>query len=881
MKSLKQLLIACFFILTVLFCNGQIRVSGKIQDSLENSIEKASVVITSHEGNILGYNYSDFSGSYSINTKSTPSNYITVSVQSLGFVKKVDTIVIIPSKKDYEVSFNLNEKVESLNEVVLKSNEKIQREGNKIVYMVDAFNTGSEQTVEDVLKNLPGVEVLKDGTIRAHGRNIDKLLIEGEDMFDKKYTMLSKNLDAKVLTRVEILEGFEDNPVLAKVLESGKVAINLVLKEEYKNIWFGNASLGLGTQERFKLASNIGLIKEKIKFFNFNDYNNLGFFAQEQLHTGQEDSGSSFDQKRSLPEIDPIYEVVDYQLSFFKDNEDVFNEAFINSLSFVKSIKPNLKLRGTGYFSNDIGKQFVSSTTKFNTLSPPITYNEKNTLNINKTTIGGEIELKYNDGEKSYLKNVLVYKNEPFKTLQNLVFNDSLIREYQNQRGHTVFNHLNHSFLLGKKNILHNYIYFGSNQRNQDINLYSPTINNIFSQQRHESVGNLSQDRSTIIGGKSSILINIAEVENTIDFGYERIVDKRENIFKLGVSRNNIRVDTLENHLKYRQQAFELNYKSKYKLSRKMELLGGLSVAYLYGQTESLSSSDLFLNPSFGIRLKNLKIGTFSIQYTKDFITPFSNFFLEHYQLSGYQSFYQGTDKITFIQRNKYRFAYHLSNNLQTQSISVRLLYTNSSGRYTTNSIILEDLSFATLRFVDTGDNFVTKIDLTSYFKRFNLSTNFGTLQNVTKTIMSLNSNDFEEISLHTATYFLSGRTYFKIPVNFIFNLSLINSKSSYRNSEFKSTWKSIFIEANYKLSETLIINFNNKFYYLNQGNYGFVNAGINYTPKKAKWSFQVDLNNLMNENSFTLDNVNEISSYQQTTSLLPRYVFGLVKYRF
>src|SRR5690606_15905290 len=116
-------------------------------------------------------------------------------------------------------------------------------------------------------------------------------LIEGEDMFDKKYTMLSKNLDAKVLTRVEILEGFEDNPVLAKVLESGKVAINLVLKEEYKNIWFGNASLGLGTQERFKLASNIGLIKEKIKFFNFNDYNNLGFFAQEQLHTGQEDSG--------------------------------------------------------------------------------------------------------------------------------------------------------------------------------------------------------------------------------------------------------------------------------------------------------------------------------------------------------------------------------------------------------------------------------------------------------------------------------------------------------------------------------------------------------------------------------------------------------------
>lgn len=42
---------------------------------------------------------------------------------------------------------------------------------------------GSEQVVEDLLKKLPGVEVLTNGTIKVNGKPIDKLLIEDDDLF--------------------------------------------------------------------------------------------------------------------------------------------------------------------------------------------------------------------------------------------------------------------------------------------------------------------------------------------------------------------------------------------------------------------------------------------------------------------------------------------------------------------------------------------------------------------------------------------------------------------------------------------------------------------------------------------------------------------------
>src|SRR5690606_41760920 len=64
----------------------------------------------------------------------------------------------------------------------------------------------------------------------------------------------------------------------------------------------------------------------------------------------------------------------------------------------------------------------------------------------------------------------------PVQTDQHIIFNDSLVKERQHQKSTTFFNHLDYSILLGNRNILHNYFYFGGNYLHQNIDLNSPGI---------------------------------------------------------------------------------------------------------------------------------------------------------------------------------------------------------------------------------------------------------------------------------------------------------------------------------------------------------------------------------------------------------------------
>jgi hypothetical protein len=63
-------------------------------------------------------------------------------------------------------------------------------------------------------------------------------------MFDKNYKLLLKILWCNNVRCRQIIDDYEDNPVL-KMNNSDKVALNLKLKGK-KNIWFGNVTLGAG-----------------------------------------------------------------------------------------------------------------------------------------------------------------------------------------------------------------------------------------------------------------------------------------------------------------------------------------------------------------------------------------------------------------------------------------------------------------------------------------------------------------------------------------------------------------------------------------------------------------------------------------------------------
>lgn len=255
--------------ITLLFINfsfsQEITLKGNITDKQNRSIQSASVSVLDENEDILGYSFTNENGEYLISFDKPTNNTIIVEVACLGF-QKISKKVDFNSNNTF--NFQLEDKIENLQEVVLESGKKIRVEQDTTSIKVASFGNKTEQTVEDILKKLPGIEVLKDGTIKAHGKAIDKLLIEGEDMFDKNYKLLSKNLNAKVLDEVQILDNFEDNPIFKKLNNSDKVALNLKLKKGLQNVWFGNVTLGSGivSENRWKESLNLGLLKKKLSF---------------------------------------------------------------------------------------------------------------------------------------------------------------------------------------------------------------------------------------------------------------------------------------------------------------------------------------------------------------------------------------------------------------------------------------------------------------------------------------------------------------------------------------------------------------------------------------------------------------------------------------
>ena len=240
-----------FIILFSIFSFSQeITIKGSIKDNKNRSIQNASVSLLDENNDFLGYDFTNENGLYSISFDKTKNQTIKIEISCLGYKKITQTI----NATNQNLNYQLEEKIESLQEVVVESGKKIRIDQDTTYIKVASFGNKTEQTVEDILKKLPGIEVTKDGSIKAHGKTIDKLLIEGEDIFDKNYKMLSKNLDAKVLDEVQIIDNFEDNPIFKKLNNSDKVAINLKLKKGLNNVWFGNVTLGSGiiSENRWK-----------------------------------------------------------------------------------------------------------------------------------------------------------------------------------------------------------------------------------------------------------------------------------------------------------------------------------------------------------------------------------------------------------------------------------------------------------------------------------------------------------------------------------------------------------------------------------------------------------------------------------------------------
>ncbi|GGI55800.1 carboxypeptidase regulatory-like domain-containing protein [Winogradskyella haliclonae] len=232
---------------------AQIKINGTVKDSIGNPLELANVVAINAETNGLeSFAITDEAGKYKLNLEKNTKYVLQVS--SIGYkaisntyeTKEVDAIKNFVLKED-----NLLDEIELTYEIPVKI------DGDTITYNADSFKKPTDRKLGDLLKNMPGIEVNEAGEVKAEGKTIQKLMVDGKVFFDGDTKLGTKNIPANAVDKVQLLKNFSEVDQLKGVQDnSDNIALNIKLKEGKKNFWFGDITAGAGSSSDFDITNS-------------------------------------------------------------------------------------------------------------------------------------------------------------------------------------------------------------------------------------------------------------------------------------------------------------------------------------------------------------------------------------------------------------------------------------------------------------------------------------------------------------------------------------------------------------------------------------------------------------------------------------------------
>ncbi|GMV06226.1 MAG: collagen-binding protein [Gemmatimonadota bacterium] len=114
-------------------------------------------------------------------------------------------------------------------------------------YNALAFEVRPNATVEELLARLPGIEVDTDGTIRAQGETVRKVLVDGKEFFGTDPTVATRNLPAAAVERIQVYDKESDMAEFTGIADGQEErTINLELRPDARRGVFGQVTSGVG-----------------------------------------------------------------------------------------------------------------------------------------------------------------------------------------------------------------------------------------------------------------------------------------------------------------------------------------------------------------------------------------------------------------------------------------------------------------------------------------------------------------------------------------------------------------------------------------------------------------------------------------------------------
>ena len=281
MKNIINCIIFSFFVSSIF---SQSDVSGFLKSELNEPLIGATVVLLDNvDSTLVEFTITNDEGLFQI--PSIDEGEYILQLSYVSYASQSSSITISSGKNELG-EFILSPSSEVLQEVTLKASHiPMGILGDTINYNAAAFKTKAGASVEDLLKKLPGVEVARDGSIKAQGEDVEKVLVDGKEFFGNDPKIATQNLEAKAVDKVQV---FDKKSEMAEFtgIDDGQEekTINLQLKEGYKTGGFGNVKLAGGTESTYDGKINYNRFNSSTQasiLFSSNNINKQAFSFNE------------------------------------------------------------------------------------------------------------------------------------------------------------------------------------------------------------------------------------------------------------------------------------------------------------------------------------------------------------------------------------------------------------------------------------------------------------------------------------------------------------------------------------------------------------------------------------------------------------------------
>lgn len=207
-----------------------------------------------------------------------PAGKYILDVSFIGYKKFLKEFETFPKNPDYSFGdIYLEEDVVQLKEAVIEAKvPDILVKGDTIEYNANSYSSQESDMLQDMMKNIPGVEVDAEGNITANGKPVKKILVDGKEFFGNDIPMALANLPANMIKKLQLYkEQSETAQVTGFKDKDPDQVLNLVVKEELKQSIFGEVKGGYGSDDRYANKVLVNYMRNDNQMSVVADLNNI------------------------------------------------------------------------------------------------------------------------------------------------------------------------------------------------------------------------------------------------------------------------------------------------------------------------------------------------------------------------------------------------------------------------------------------------------------------------------------------------------------------------------------------------------------------------------------------------------------------------------